>query len=93
MLSTCAAIPEIGERNVAAIQNAQRVDQLAPEEIAATAVEACGTAHVAYSDTVTAGANCALDHIVQTIRRTWTATDDCGNSTTRSATVTVPITQ
>jgi hypothetical protein len=46
----------------------------------ATATEACGTAHITFNDVTLPGANCAVDHIVRTIRRTWTATDDCGNS-------------
>jgi hypothetical protein len=55
----------------------------------ATATEACGTAHVTYSDVMTPGANCAVDHLVRIIRRTWTATDDCGNSSSRVQTITV----
>jgi hypothetical protein len=55
----------------------------------ATATEACGTAHITYSDVMTAGANCAVDHVVRIIRRTWTATDDCGNSSSCVQTITV----
>jgi hypothetical protein len=55
----------------------------------ATATEVCGTAHISFNDEVTSGANCAVDHVVRTIRRTWTATDDCGNSSSCVQTITV----
>ena len=50
-----------------------------------TATDNCGTATVVMSETTTAG-NCPGNY---TITRTWTATDQCGNTSSASQTISV----
>jgi FlaG/FlaF family flagellin (archaellin) len=50
-----------------------------------TAEDACGPAYLTYVDDTTAG-DCPQEY---SITRTWTAEDDCGNSSTDSQTITV----
>ncbi|TPV32528.1 gliding motility-associated C-terminal domain-containing protein, partial [Paucihalobacter ruber] len=50
-----------------------------------TATDNCGDATVTFNETITEGA-CAGE---STIVRTWTATDECGNETSHSQTITV----
>src|SRR5207247_10118377 len=50
----------------------------------ATALDRCGSATISYSDVVSN--SCAL---TRTVWRTWTATDQCGNSTNGLQTITV----
>src|SRR5207244_3556714 len=48
------------------------------------AVDVCGSATVSFSDSVS-----NICGNAQVITRTWTATDECGNSTNRAQTITV----
>jgi large repetitive protein len=50
----------------------------------ATAVDICGSVTVSYSDTVSNSCG-----ITRTVRRTWTATDQCGNTASGLQTITV----
>ncbi|MDH4035252.1 MAG: T9SS type A sorting domain-containing protein, partial [candidate division Zixibacteria bacterium] len=50
-----------------------------------SATDACGPADLGYNDVTTPGA-CPQEY---SITRTWTATDDCGNASTASQTITV----
>lgn len=50
----------------------------------ATAVDICGSIAISYSDVVSNSCG-----ITRTVRRTWTATDQCGNSTNGLQTITV----
>jgi hypothetical protein len=55
----------------------------------ATVTNTCGTVTIAHHDEGTLDTNCAIDHIVKRIMRTWTATNECGNGATCAQTVTV----
>ena len=52
---------------------------------AATATDNCGEVVITVDEVTTAG-SCAGDYV---ITRTFTATDDCGNATTATQTITI----
>src|SRR5258706_5581 len=55
-----------------------------------TANDACeGPLTPVPSESSAPGANCAMDHIVKVITRTWNVVDHCGNSASCSQTITV----
>lgn len=56
-----------------------------PEAPTLTAIDNCGTASVAYSETEIAG-ECSFKY---SVARTWTATDDCGNQNSHTQTIQV----
>jgi large repetitive protein len=56
-----------------------------PAAVVLTATDNCGTANVSFNESTQEGA-CAGAY---TITRTWTATDACGNETSRTQTITV----
>ncbi|MEZ4949328.1 MAG: SdrD B-like domain-containing protein [Saprospiraceae bacterium] len=59
--------------------NLSCIDSL-PAVAMVTATDNCGNTDIIFNETIT-GSNCATGI---TYRRTWTATDDCGNQTTRT---------
>ena len=42
----------------------------------------CLPVNATYADTITMGTNCPVDHLFETIARTWTLTDSCNNTST-----------
>jgi uncharacterized repeat protein (TIGR01451 family) len=49
----------------------------------------CSRVEMSFQDTVSAGNNCTVDHIVQIVHRTWTLRDGCNNTATCDQTITV----
>lgn len=42
----------------------------------------CLPVNATYADTITMGTNCSVDHLFETIARTWTLSDSCNNTST-----------
>ena len=77
--------PELDGRNDGEVINYECTDVVQFTAADAAATDNCDTAvDITYTETVLTSPNCDADGYISIITGTWTATDDCGNASTRS---------